>query len=79
VPTNTGTKGDFLQIHGTHADSGVKPHTHVPEVHVNPATGQGRTVRTNSPTTSQDINRADKELRDGTMRKRQNRDDIGDQ
>jgi RHS repeat-associated protein len=32
VPTNTGTKGDFLQIHGTHADSGVKPHTHVPEV-----------------------------------------------
>jgi RHS repeat-associated protein len=78
VPTNRGANGAFLQIHGTHADNGVKPHTHVPQVHINRKTGRGRTVRTDRSTTAQDINRADRELREGKMRRRENRNDGGD-
>lgn len=80
VPTAQGQKGDFIQIHQTHTDAkaqGGFAHTHKPEVHTAPD-GTGRTTRTTTSTTADDINQADAALKDGTLRERTSRKDKGD-
>ena len=78
-PTNQG--GDFLQIHSSHTDAkagNVRSHTHLSGSHTNPTTGVTRTTRSDArPTTSGDIDRADRLLRSGEMRQRNSRDDKG--
>ncbi|MGN6186977.1 MAG: RHS repeat-associated core domain-containing protein [Thermoanaerobaculia bacterium] len=74
VPTATGT--DWLQMHDTHVH-GTQPHTHRPELHVGP-NGEINVERTDNPTTAEDIDEADKRVKDGGLRPRANRDDKGD-
>ena len=78
-PTSEG--GAFLQIHSGHKDAkagDVRSHTHTSQSHADPATGVTRTTRSDArPTTSGDIDRADKAVKSGEMRQRHNRDDKG--
>lgn len=76
LPTNKG--GDYLQIHNSHTHGTLtNPHGHKPQVNINPNTGVGNTIRKDFEVFSDTINRADKELRDGTMRIRTGRKDLG--
>jgi hypothetical protein len=83
VPTKTGTRGDFLQIHQAHdhfglgAASGIGAHTHTSKVHTAP-NGASRIARENSMTTADDINRADSSIKGGTLRVRSGIKDKGD-
>ena len=73
TPTNQG--GDWFQIHNTHEHDGLLPHTHYPEV--NNDNGKGNRERRYGETTAEDIDYADKSLKDGTLRKRKNRKNKG--
>ena len=76
VPTGTGTD-KWLQIHDSHPHDGVQPHTHEPETHVGPD-GRESTIRTDHPTTADDIDKADQKVKDGELRPRTGRKDKGD-
>jgi len=76
TPTNQG--GEYFQIHNTHSHGGIEgPHTHRPEVNTNPATGVTSAQRVTTPTTAADINYADLTMREGILRERTNRKDLG--
>jgi RHS repeat-associated protein len=75
VPTSTGTD-KWLQIHDSHPHDGAQPHTHEPETHTGP--GGESVKRTDRPTTADDIDKADKKVKDGELRPRNSRDDRGD-
>lgn len=65
--------GDFLQIHNNHTDKKVdgSPHTHYPKQH------DGNRTREIKPTDSKDIEKADKGVKNGTLRERADRSDKG--
>nr|WP_255324585.1 hypothetical protein [Budvicia aquatica] len=67
--------GSWFQIHNTHNDMKVNsvPHTHFPTIHLKSI------VREIKKTDGADLDKADKLLRDGTMRERIGRKDRGDQ
>jgi hypothetical protein len=83
VPTASGKKGDYMQIHQSHehkgmgAESGIGAHTHQPVTHTSPD-GVERSQRTASPTTAADIDAADAAVKNGTLRQRTSRRDPGD-
>lgn len=65
--------GSWFQIHNTHNDMKVNsvPHTHFPTIHLKSV------VREIKKTDGADLDKADKLLRDGTMRERTGRKDRG--
>jgi len=70
IPTNQG--GDWLQIHRNHSHKQMmNPHTHYPQLH-----NQRRQLM-DRETTGTDIDNADTLLRNGSMRQRRNRQDLG--
>ena len=76
VPTNKG--GEFLQIHTQHLHKKLtNPHTHKPQFNVDHATGIESSKRLDAETSVDDINYADKVLRNGKLRIRSNRKDKG--
>ena len=62
---------DWMQIHSTHGHGYGMSHTHTPKQL------PGKKVRETRPTTTTDIDEADKALRDGMLRQRTNRQDKG--
>jgi len=70
TPTNQG--GDWIQTHFNHTHDGMRPHTHYPERH-----SGGSTTRGTRPTTASDLDFADQQLKDGEMRPRNSRKDLG--
>lgn len=71
TPTNRG--GDWFQIYNDHTHDGLSPHTHYSEVH----TENGRIIRERRyrGTTAEDIDNADKLIREGKLRQRKNKKD----
>lgn len=65
--------GDWLQIHSTHTDfkGGAGTHTHFPKIN------NRNTTREIKQTDGADLDRADRSLRDGSLRERRNRKDRG--
>ena len=68
--------GDWFQIHFDHEHDGLSPHTHYPEKNIAP-NGRESTVRRYKATTAEDIDFADKKIKDGEMRQRNGRKDKG--
>ena len=78
VPTNedinlvsTSDDNNWFQIHFKHEHDGLNPHTHFPEKH------DKNTKRGYKATDANDLDYADKMLREGKMRHRKNRNDRG--
>jgi hypothetical protein len=55
----------WFSIHNTHPHGGMSPHTHYPQIDINPTTGVGRTTRMTRPTVADDIDLIDERLRSG--------------
>ncbi|HEV7920876.1 MAG TPA: RHS repeat-associated core domain-containing protein [Thermoanaerobaculia bacterium] len=78
VPTAAGASDGtgWVQIHDSHPHDGAQPHTHYPETQT--GDGKTRTTREDRPTTADDIDEADQNVKDGKLRPRKNRQDKGD-
>lgn len=70
--------GDFVQVHDSHAHRGQRPHAHRSEQHTSPG-GTTRTTRDNQADVGRAMNDADRGLKDGSLRHRENRQDKGGQ
>ena len=68
--------GDFVQVHGSHSHKGQQPHAHRSETHTGP-NGVSSTKRNNNANVGQAMTDADKGLKDGSLRHRENRNDKG--
>jgi len=75
VPS-TNEKGDWIQIHNKEPHDNLLPHTHFPEISTG-GNGHTRVNRRYKATDAEDIEYADKALRDGSMRERINKRDKG--
>ena len=69
--------GEFIQIHNSHLHRGNMPHTHKQQVNTNPVTGVSSSKRVDNFTTVTDIDYTDSVLKEGTLRIRVNKDDVG--
>ncbi|HKO54600.1 MAG TPA: RHS repeat-associated core domain-containing protein [Thermoanaerobaculia bacterium] len=81
VPTAEGAAEGtgWVQIHDSHAhpkNTGAQPHTHYPETHA--GDGKASIDRADRPTTADDIDQADRNVRDGKLRPRKDRKDKGE-
>lgn len=74
TPTDRG--GDWMQLHNTHTDRGISPHTHEPGATSTGAGGQSRPRETRQ-TEGSDMTRADTRIRNGELRERRSRRDQG--
>ncbi|MEL6370163.1 MAG: hypothetical protein AAFR03_05520 [Pseudomonadota bacterium] len=68
--------GDFLQVHDSHADKGLRPHAHKGERHTSPDGSKTRTERVDTEV-GQAMTDADNGLKDGSLRQRESRLDKG--
>ena len=75
-PTNEG--GEYFQIHNLHPHGNLSnPHTHRPQVNIDPVSGRSSSERLDYETTAQDINYMDQALRNGSLRFRIGKKDKG--
>ena len=76
TPTNKG--GEYIQIHNQHTHGNLNnPHTHKPQINVDPVTGIGSSKRLDIETSARDINYADKSMKNGNLRIRFGKKDKG--
>ena len=75
-PTNEG--GEYFQIHNLHShDNLSNPHTHRPQVNMDPVSGRSNSERLAYETTAEDINYMDQALQNGSLRFRTGKKDKG--
>ena len=76
VPTDKG--GEYLQIHTQHAHGSLNnPHTHRPQINIDPSTGISSSKRVSDDTKANDINYGDKSIKNGKLRVRCGKKDKG--
>ena len=76
VPTDKG--GEYLQIHTQHTHGNLdSPHTHKPQINIDPSTGKSSSKRLSDDTKASDINYGDKSIKDGKLRVRCGKKDKG--
>ncbi len=76
TPTDKG--GEYFQIHNQHTHGNLNnPHTHKPQINIDPVTGIGSSKRLDIETSATDINYADKAMRNGSLRIRFGKKDKG--